>query len=335
MASPENRGRAIPGDSGTSIAPTYTGAMSVFTAITEQQLAALLADHNLRPVSFHAASEGIENSNFFVHAETPEGDSRQLVLTLLENLEANALPWFVTLLSKLDQAGLPVPRPLEGRRGTVSQVAGKPALLVPRLPGQHVDQSHPGHCEAVGAALATLHACSMPRPTHHDGPAEQLVALMPLLHDEPQALQHDALGLLTRWAAREGMPVLCHGDLFRDNVLFEDDQLSGLLDFYNAGHELAVWDLAVASNDWCVNPDGSPDPARERALLMGYGRVRALPMQELALLPLARTVAALRFYLSRRKPARAGAEGRASKDPAEFMRIYQQRLERLGRDARR
>lgn len=313
--------------------------MSAFTPLSQQQLASLLEPYRLRATDCRVASEGIENSNFFVRAEDcdkPADDSadgkyrqHELVLTILENIPASALGWFIDLLSELESLGLPVARPLDSSRGPILDFQGKPVLLVPRLSGSHVDIPTTAHCQAIGTALATLHGCQIGRPTEHDGPAEQLVSLVPLLGKLTPEQQHDARPLLEAWSRREGTPVLCHGDLFRDNALFEGDRLSGLLDFYNAGHELAVWDLAVASNDWCVRPDGRPDPERERALLIGYGQTRTLPMTELALLPLARTIAALRFWLSRLRETPAGAQGQGGKDPEEFARIYRARRERL------
>lgn len=303
--------------------------MSAFTRITDAQLDSLLAPYGLRARHWRVAAEGIENSNFFVSAETAEQEPEELVLTILEQLPGESLDWFVTLLEQLEALGLPVAVPLRANGQAISDFQGKPVLLVPRLPGEHVATPTAAHCQAIGAALATLHGCRIARPTEHDGPAEQLVRLIPLLGKLTPEEQADARPLLDAWALREGTPVLCHGDLFRDNALFQDKQLTGLLDLYNAGHELAVWDLAVAGNDWCVNPDGSPDPERERALLIGYGRVRTLPMEELSLLPLARAVAALRFRLSRLREAPDDAQGRGAKDPEEFARIYRERRKRL------
>lgn len=300
--------------------------MSAFTRISDAQLDALLAPHGLKADHWQVAAEGIENSNYFVTTD----DGRELVLTILEQTPVEALDWFVSLLEQLDTLGLPVAVPLRAGDRAVATFQGKPVLLVPRLPGEHVTAPTAAHCRAIGALLATLHGCRMARPGEHDGPAEQLVSLIPLLGKLTREEQEDACPLLEAWAGREGTPVLCHGDLFRDNVLFRGQQVSGLLDLYNAGPELAVWDLAVAGNDWCVHPDGSPDPERERALLMGYGQVRALPMQELSQLPLARTVAALRFRLSRLKETPADAQGRGAKDPEEFARIYRERRKRLG-----
>ena len=86
-----------------------------------------------------------------------------------------------------------------------------------------------------------------------------------------------------------------HGDLFRDNVLFEGDRVTGVIDFYFAGCDALLFDIAVCMNDWCVGDDGP----RGDALLEGYEAIRSLGTVERDLLPAMRRAAALRFWLSR------------------------------------
>lgn len=299
--------------------------MSAFTPITDAMVADVLAPFGLQAESWQVATEGIENSNFFIHARDRHGNAHAQVLTLFEYFGSAAIPWFIELLDRLAALDLPVPQPLRAGGGALLEVAGKPAVLVPRLPGRHVRAPTPEHCVAIGAALARVHQCQITPPEHHHGPAEQLLALTPLVQRLPPTDRGDARAVLQRWSMRRGERVLCHGDLFRDNALFQGSRLSGLLDFYNAGHELAIWDLAVAANDWCLHGDGGPDPVREHALLQGYQQVRTLSRHDLAGLPLATTVAALRFWLSRLQAPPSGAEGRGGKDPEEFARIYRAR----------
>jgi homoserine kinase type II len=119
-----------------------------------------------------------------------------------------------------------------------------------------------------------------------------------------------------------------HGDLFRDNVLFEGERLSGILDFYFAGCDTWLYDIGVCLNDWCMAPDGARhDEARASAWLAGYESVRPLQPQERRLLPALLRAAALRFWLSRLRDLHLPRPAAllTAHDPAHFERVLRQR----------
>ena len=112
-----------------------------------------------------------------------------------------------------------------------------------------------------------------------------------------------------------------HADLFNDNVLFLHDKLSGLIDFYFACNDSFAYDVAICLNAWCFEADKSFNATKARALLQGYGKVRALDDRERGVLPLLARGAALRFLLTRlydwvHTPADALVK---RKDPQEYL----------------
>ena len=92
---------------------------------------------------------------------------------------------------------------------------------------------------------------------------------------------------------------LIHGDLFHDNVLFENNKITGIIDFYNACHDYQLYDLAVTVNDWCINPDLSLNDNRLTALTRAYSLVRPFTGEEKQAWPLMLRLAAFRFWISR------------------------------------
>ncbi|MEE4251844.1 MAG: phosphotransferase [Alcanivoracaceae bacterium] len=298
--------------------------MSVFTLVSETELSGLLKEAGLQLLAFRPASAGIENTNYLIDANDGNGKRADVVLTLFEQLPASALPWYAEVLSLAAAAGLPVPCPLAHPRGTVFSLAGKPAMLVPRLPGDHLDHPQPEHCRQIGAALAKLHGIQISSPAPQGDERSLLAARLEQLeqgHEKAVARRH-----IEHWLQQDGPRVLVHADLFRDNALFENGQLTGLLDFYNACHDHPAYDLAVAINDWCVDAQGQPLPAHQKSMLEGYQSVRSLTSKELDLLPEALTIAALRFWLSRLAGHQLRAiEGQGSKDPEQFARLYRLR----------
>lgn len=302
--------------------------MSVFTEVSRAQLETFLQAYELgRLVEFSGIAGGSENSNFFVSCSS--GD---YVLTLVERGDVEALPFVVDLLECLHQAGLSVPYAIADRNGVcLQQLNGKPALLQPRLPGKHIEQPDPAHCEAVGRWLAQLHNATIDTPLAR--PNERGLEWM--LSETRQQLelrsgeaaeQLDAmLCLLARWQHDDpGLPrAVLHADLFRDNVMFDGHHLSGVIDFYNAASGWTLYDVAIAANDWCLNADASLDPRRAQALLAGYASLRSFTPAEHDCWPDMLRIAALRFWLSRQLAAdqHNGQSGVLIKDPEHFMQV--------------
>lgn len=309
--------------------------MAVFTPVTEVQLEGWLAHYDVgRLLRAQGIAQGIENTNYFVDTERGTW-----VLTLIERISPEDLPFYLRLMKHLAVHGIPCPEPLTDRQGRLwSTLNGKPATLVTRLPGVQV--THPGtdHCEIVGRLLARMHLAARdfgPAPANSRGLAwwpEAFAALEREIAPEQAALIRDEILLQQAYAGTEAWRRLphspVHADCFRDNVLFDPSTGPGVIDFYFACEDKWMFDLAVAGNDWCVDADdGRLDPARTAALLAGYQAVRPLEPDERAAWPMMLRAAALRFWLSRLYDhyLPRDAEVLSPKDPRWFERILHAR----------
>ncbi|WP_263263543.1 homoserine kinase [Pseudomonas sp. RIT-PI-S] len=307
--------------------------MSVFTPLSRPQLETFLEAYDLgRLRDFQGIAAGTENSNFFVSLEKGE-----FVLTLVERGPSQDLPFFVELLEVLHQAGLPVPFALQAKDGVaLRELAGKPALLQPRLAGKHISAPNAHHCAEIGALLARLHLATRDRILQRrtDRGMTWMLRegerLLPSLAPKAAEMLNGALEEIRQH--REGILALpmanLHGDLFRDNAMFEGNHLTGVIDFYNASAGPMLYDLAISLNDWCSAADGHLQPALANALLASYARLRRFTPAEVQLWPVLLRVACVRFWLSRLIAAQSFA-GRdvLIHDPAEFERRLAQRQE--------
>jgi homoserine kinase type II len=281
-----------------------------------------------------ATSRGIENRNFFI-ATGYDGISREYVLTIMEQA-ASAGRQLVPLLTACRALGLPVAAPLPTQDGHAELwLDGKPALLCPRLPGRHPLNPTAPQVAAVGRFLARLHsgtsnlAALLPAyPRAADWLRTQGAACQPFLSFQRQRLMAHAVaaagGLLQRRDVQALPTGAIHGDLFRDNALFNAWGLSGVLDFHHASSGYLIYDLAVVANDWCIDPlSGRMQQGHLLALLAAYHRIRPLEPRELGFLPLFALYAALAFWQSRLVVALARARGEADRanDPEDFERI--------------
>ena len=305
--------------------------MSVFTPLQRAQLETFLAPYDLgRLLDFQGIEAGSENSNFFVSLERGE-----FVLTLVERGPSDDLPFFIELLDVLHKAGLPVPYALRtGSDEALRSLADKPALLQPRLSGRHISQVNGHHCREVGALLARIHLAtcrqSLSRKSDRglqwmleQGPA--LAARLPA--EQALLLSATLAEIELRQTAIRSLPrANLHGDLFRDNCLFEGTHLSGVIDFYNACEGPMLYDLAITVNDWCSDAQGCLDRQRAGELLAAYAALRPFNRAEAELWPAMLRIACVRFWLSRLIAAEAFAgQDVLIHDPAEFQRRLAQR----------
>lgn len=286
--------------------------MSVFTPLARPELEAFLAPYGLgRLRDFQGIAAGTENSNFFISLEKGE-----FVLTLVERGPVQDLPFFIELLEVLHQANLPVPYALCTTEGhALRELAGKPALLQPRLAGKHIKVPNTQHCAQVGDLLGHVHGATqgkvLERKTDRglDWMLAEGAAMVSHLQPASAKLLSDALAEIAEHKARIlALPrANLHGDLFRDNVLFEGTHLTGVIDFYNACSGPMLYDLAITVNDWCSTDDGQLDPVRARALLGAYAKFRPFTAAEAQLWPTILRVACVRFWVSRQIAAESFA----------------------------
>lgn len=302
--------------------------MSVFTKVSHPELTVFLKQYPVGALIGHQGiGEGVENTNYFV--DTADG---RWVLTLFERLNQNDLPFFLGLMDHLASRGYPSAMPMRTRLGhNLVSLNGKPAAIVQRLTGQSVLFPSVAQCQAVGRALAELHIAGLSfagRADNSRGPEWRQTTAAALLTQTDAEQRRLIETELAAQAALDWSSLpqgVIHADLFRDNVLFVDDRLTGIIDFYYACTDSLAYDLAITLNDWCVDPDGRPNPARWQTMSLAYRSTRELTAAECAAWPLVLRAAALRFYLSRLYDWTFPREGDVVhvKDPAQYRRILE------------
>jgi homoserine kinase type II len=279
--------------------------LSVFTPVSEGQLAAWLKGYSVGALTaLEPIASGIENTNYFV--STTQG---RYVLTLYERLPAAELPFYLELMAHLARHGIPCPAPIAGLGDRyLSGLNGKPATLVTRLTGTSLENPAATDCAELGALLARMHLAGRSYGGYLENPRGpkwwRSAAADLRSHLDPAHVAQ--LEAELAFQSRHRFPDLprgaVHADLFRDNALFDRGRISGVFDFYFAGIDCFVYDLAVCANDWClVDPerDRRLDEPKTLALLGAYQAIRPLQDAERSAWPVQLRAAALRFWLSR------------------------------------
>tara|TARA_B100001146_G_C16179497_1_gene433960 strand:+ start:69 stop:995 length:927 start_codon:yes stop_codon:yes gene_type:complete len=293
--------------------------VAAFTPLHKIDIENFLALFNAGQLTdFRQIPTGIENTNYFV-TTTKYDQEQHFVLTLVEVASFSEVPFFLNLTRHLANYGLPVPAAeltLDGMSLTV--LKNKPAMLLPRLPGAHLQQASSEHCLEVGQLLGLMHSTLLGSSYHRENPYSS--DWMYTTIQQTQAHFDPAIkNLLTQSAElydlleSSSLPRgIIHGDLFRDNILFTDAKITGVLDFFHASTDFLMMDIAVTINDWCRNQDQSIDPELAAGLLRGYEMTRPIEPEERDHMTTFQQIAAARFALTR---SLTGLPGNYLKDP--------------------
>lgn len=310
--------------------------MAVFTEVSFDEAALFIHSLDLGKLqSLKGCAGGIENTNYFVNT-----DRGAYVLTLFERLTFEQLPFYLQLMKHLAARGIPVPDPAPAKSGAIlHSLKGKPAAVVNRLRGGSELAPMSSHCASVGEMLARMHLAGLDYP--HQQPNlrglfwwnSTTPIVLPHVTREQKTLLLGELAYQNHIAASAAYKALpsgaVHADLFRDNVMFEDGKLTGFFDFYFAGLDTFLFDIAVCLNDWCVDLEtGAHDASRAAAFLQAYETVRQLTAQERLLLPAMLRAGALRFWISRLWDFHLPRDAAVlqAHDPGHFERVLRGRL---------
>ncbi|MGB0957718.1 MAG: homoserine kinase [Litorivicinus sp.] len=309
--------------------------MSVYTPITADELQAFLNAFDLPPMThFEGVEAGVENTTYFVTA------GREWVLQIFEEQGFDEVPFFVELNKRFGDASVPVAIPVADHDGArLHTLKNKPAVLFPKLVGRAPLTPNDRQRAALGTAVGQMHNASaamadMTKGNHRwrswwEGNRDRV---QPFLDDSGRALLDQQIADTAAWLDREpALPSgIIHGDLFRDNSLFDGDEIAGIIDFYNACTGFFSFDLAVTLNDWCSGPDGALIHSARDAMMGAYQAIRPLTANEQRDWDITLQTAALRFWMLRLVALARRAEGGPDapphvKDPKAFELILRAR----------
>ncbi|MBN6533012.1 homoserine kinase [Acinetobacter pittii] len=312
--------------------------MSVYTPLSLDEVQAFAEPYGLAVIDLIPIQGGIQNTNYFLVDQT----QKQYVLTVFEELDAEGASELVPVLDCLGEAGVAVAVPLKHHSQAIHSIANKPAQIAPRLMGEHPEDATIEQIQAIAQAQAKMHLALKDFPLVRDfnrnhqywtDVAEQLKPHMGQADQDLLAQVFQQFAEITQQHPDRPTGFI-HSDLFRDNTLFEGNQLQGILDFYELNQDEWLFDIAISINDFCTAyPQAHLDQAKADAFLQAYQTIRELTHDEKACLDVFLAMAACRFWSMRLQVAQKNAaHGRTGgdilqKDPMEMRMMLQDRLQ--------
>lgn len=247
--------------------------MAHYTKLLAEEIQDIAGRYELQIVSFEPIEQGAGNSNYLLNT-----DQGKYILTVFE-IE----PMRVAHLSKisllLEKHEYPAPRLKKMANGEVlSKYHEKSVLVKSYITGCVDAEIDDEKAKQVGLALAKLHEVPVPGYLPDKHPYVETTY--------PRCREQEIDQTYKAWMEQRyryiieklpsQLPVgLAHGDLFTDNVIFEDENFKAMLDFEDVSRIYTICDLGMAVVGICTAGTNIVIK-KTRALLDGYQEVRLL-----------------------------------------------------------
>ena len=302
--------------------------MSVYTKITSDEVSKYLEDYSIGLFeSLEGISDGIENTNYIL--KTSKGE---YIFTIFENIDTNKVIQYLKLMNFLNASNFKCAK-VHNRKD--NQLCGtlqnKPAAIIEKLSGSSISDVNENQCAEVGGLLANFHILgdgfedslkdSRGLTWRKDAYTKLKKVLLP---DEKQLIE-DALVVQQEFNDFALPKGIIHADLFHDNIFFDKNKLSGIIDFYFSCEDFFAFEIAICFNALCF--DGAKENlsfnvTKAKSFIDGYSSVRKLSDAEKQSIKVLSQGAALRFLLTRVFDALNTVEGAIVKvkDPIEYLK---------------
>ncbi|MEC9206202.1 MAG: homoserine kinase [Pseudomonadota bacterium] len=306
--------------------------MSVYTKITEAELELHLKNYSVGKVlNFSGISEGIENSNYLLTTENGE-----FIFTIFESIKTPKIEQYLSFMNHMKLNGLLSPLVIKSNDGALFKtIKNKPSAIIEKLDGKSLIHPNSDHCSQLGKVLANFHIHGSNFRPEIENPRsilwveEALETLEGLIDQNKLSLIKNAIEIQKYFLKIDLPSGMIHADLFRDNILFSKNRISGIIDFYYSCKGMYIYDIAVVVNDWCSQENSTIDYKKLNSLLAEYNKHRKITDNEKNQWKSALVSAALRFYLSRLLDLYFPKIGEIThiKDPTVFENILIDRIE--------
>ena len=304
--------------------------MAVYTKIKKDELENFLKNYNIgNLIKYEEIAEGVENSNFKIFTSQDT-----YILTIFEKrVSSNDLPFFIELMNYLENKKYKCPKPIADTKGNyISYLKKKPCTIVSFIKGKWIKNIKNIHCQQLGNNLAKLHTLTKDLKLKRENSMgyhawnslfNNFRTEKNMQYKEIYKIISDELAFLSSNWPKNLPSGIIHADLFQDNVFFEDDIFTGVIDFYFACNDFYAYELAVVLNAWCFENDQSFNTTKARLILNEYQKEKALIYEEKESFPVLARGAALRFLLTRLNDLifHSPKHFVQPKDPREYLEI--------------
>ena len=305
--------------------------MAVYTKLNKENIEEILSNYSIGNLKeFRGIEEGIENTNYFLLV-----DNKKYILTIYEKrVKEKDLPFFSQLMSNLNKSGFKCPVPIESNnKKTIINYKNKNLMIVSFLEGRAKNILSPEDCKAVGQEVAKMHEITKNFNIRRENNLsvhswrnifDQVKDKCVHIHkDLPLLIESNLKDVEKNWP--KDLPTgIIHADLFSDNIFFDNNNFSGIIDFYFSCNDFYALEIAICFNALCFDgPKNNLNFNVTKAIsfMNGYNQFRKINDDEKKYIKVLSQGSALRFLLTRVFDSLNTIEGAIVKvkDPMEYL----------------
>ena len=306
--------------------------MAVYTKFNQKDFENILKEYSIGELNdFKGIKEGIENTNYFLKV----GEKKYILTIYEKRVKEEDLPFFAELMLKLNASRFHCPVPiLNNEKVAITKYKEKKLMISSFLDGSAKDILSPDNCKSVGREAAKLHEITKNFKINRKNDLSvnswrkifnSVKESCGKIHKElPHLIETNLIDVEKNWP--NDLPGgIIHADLFNDNIFFEKEKFSGIIDFYFSCNDFFAFEIAICFNALCfdgLKSNLSFNVTKAKNFIDGYTSVRKLTNVEIDSMKVLSQGAALRFLLTRVFDALNTVEGAVVKikDPMEYLK---------------
>jgi len=282
--------------------------MAVYTKINKGDISFINKQFSIEEIiSFQGIKKGIENTNYLLKSK-----NKKFILTIFEKRVSNKeIPFFMKLMDKLNNSKINCPKPLKNNDGKyLIKLKNKTACIVSFLKGKDKNKLDLKNCFEVGKIIAQMHLVTKKINLSRKN-SMGIKNLDPLLKsikfrsnkfsNLEKFLVNNLKEIKKNWPKKLPKGII-HGDLFIDNIFFNKNKLSGIIDFYFAANDYFMYEIAICINALCFDNKKSKfkiNKKKIKSLIKGYESIKKISLKEKKSLNILCRGAAMRYFLTR------------------------------------
>ena len=282
--------------------------MAVYTKINKGDISFINKQFDIEEIiSFQGIKKGIENTNYLLKSK-----NKKFILTIFEKRVSNKeIPFFMKLMDKLNNSKINCPKPLKNNNGKyLIKLKNKTACIVSFLKGKDKNKLNLKNCFEVGKIIAQMHLVTKNINLSRKN-SMGIKNLDPLLKsikfrsnkfsNLEKFLINNLKDIKKNWPKKLPKGII-HGDLFIDNIFFNKNKLSGIIDFYFAANDYFMYEIAICINALCFDNKKSKfkiNKQKIKSLIKGYESIKKISLKEKKSLNILCRGAAMRYLLTR------------------------------------